>query len=106
MDETLVKLIAAALERGAKLALATIIETKGSTPRKAGTAMVVWPDGRVAGTIGGGCSEAEVKLRALQALDDGRPARVEVRMLNDAAAEEGMVCGGIMQVFVQVIKTG
>lgn len=104
MNEAIVAEICQAVENKEWIALATIIGTKGSTPRKAGASMTIRPDGRVVGTIGGGCSEAEVKLRALQALDDGYPCMLEVRMLNDIAAKEGMVCGGIMEVFIQVIR--
>lgn len=104
MHETIAAEICQAIENKEWIALATIISTKGSTPRKAGTAMTIRRDGKVTGTIGGGCSEAEVRLRALQALDDGYPCIMEVRMLNDIAAMEGMVCGGIMEVFIQVIK--
>ena len=92
------------VQAGEAVALITVVSTKGSTPRKAGATMLVKRDGQVYGTIGGGCSEAEVKMRALQALDDLQSCTMEVRMLNDAAADEGMVCGGIMEVFIQIIK--
>jgi xanthine dehydrogenase accessory factor len=105
MDELILNAICEARQRGEKIALATIIVTKGSTPRKAGAAMLIWPDGRVVGTIGGGCSEAEVKMKALQVLADGLPCIYEVRMLNDIAAQEGMVCGGVMEVFIQIVTT-
>ena len=102
MNEMILSELCKTLSSGETAALATIIETKGSTPRKAGTSMLIRRDGRVFGTIGGGCSEADVRMRALQSFDDGKPCVVEVRMLNDIAAMEGMVCGGIMHVFIQV----
>lgn len=104
MNEAIVSAICQALQNKENIALATIVGTKGSTPRKPGAAMLIWPDGRVMGTIGGGCSEAEVKMRALQVFDEGRPCMLEIRMLNDLAAMEGMVCGGIMEVFIQLIR--
>lgn len=104
MNEALIKAICQAQARKETVALAAVISTKGSTPRKAGAAMIIWPDGRVFGTIGGGCSEAEVRLKALQTLKEEECCLIEVRMLNDIAAQEGMVCGGIMEVFVQIIK--
>lgn len=82
-------------------ALVTIIGTKGSTPRKAGTKMLIGADGRITGTIGGGCAEAEVKLKALQVIGQKAPMYYKVTMLADAAEEEGMVCGGTMDVFIQ-----
>lgn len=103
MNDIIAAEICKALDNSEKIALATIIGTKGSTPRKAGACMTIRPDGRVMGTIGGGCSEAEVKTRALQAFDDGKPCRLEVRMLDEVASMEGMVCGGIMEVFIQII---
>ncbi|MEG6586404.1 XdhC family protein [Dendrosporobacter sp. 1207_IL3150] len=103
MDFDLLTAIGLIKEDEGKAALVTVINTKGSTPRKAGSKMLVYPNGQVVGTIGGGCAEAEVKIKALQAIDDGRSFTYEISMLNDAAAEEGMVCGGIMEVFIQIV---
>lgn len=90
-------------ETGEKAALVTIVSTRGSTPRKAGSKMLILPTGETFGTIGGGCSEGEVRQQALRALDEKRSCLYTVNMLNDAAAEEGMVCGGIMEVFIQIV---
>lgn len=102
MNEVL-KALCAVWEKGERVALVTVINTRGSTPRKAGTKMVVAADGRISGTIGGGCAEAEVKLKALQVLADDRPVLHQVDLLDDSAAAEGMVCGGIMEVFIQPV---
>jgi xanthine dehydrogenase accessory factor len=88
---------------GQKAALVTIVETRGSTPRKAGSKMLILQDGRSIGTIGGGCGEAEVRRQALTALDDNESRLHTVNMLNEVAADEGMVCGGVMEVFIQII---
>ncbi len=90
------------MEEGLPFALLTILSTKGSTPRKAGATMLMERTGRTFGTIGGGCGEAEVKQRALTAMDEQTCCIHRVNMVNDVAAEEGMVCGGIMEVFIQV----
>lgn len=103
MDMKLLEEICEVRRLGSKAALVTIVDTRGSTPRKAGSKMLVYPDGRITGTIGGGCSESEVRLKALQALDEQQSSLYRVSMLNDTAADEGMVCGGIMDVFIQVI---
>jgi len=103
MDVHLLNAICAVRQSQGKAALVTVIHTKGSTPRKAGSKMLVYPDGRIAGTIGGGCAEAEVRLQALRALDENRCFTYHLDLLNDAAAEEGMVCGGIMDVFIQIV---
>jgi len=83
--------------------LITIIQTWGSTPRKVGSKMLIEADGTMVGTIGGGCAEAEVRLQALQALTEHRSCIHKIDMLNSVAADEGMVCGGVMNVFIQVV---
>ena len=103
MDEFMLKRIGEILASGETAALVTIIATRGSTPRKAGTKMLVLPGGAVLGTVGGGCIEADIRRAALQALDIGRSAVYSFSLLDDAAADEGMACGGVMDVFVQII---
>nr|WP_092075005.1 XdhC family protein [Dendrosporobacter quercicolus]NSL50084.1 XdhC family protein [Dendrosporobacter quercicolus DSM 1736]SDN26541.1 predicted sulfurylase small subunit, molybdopterin cytosine dinucleotide biosynthesis [Dendrosporobacter quercicolus] len=103
MEISILEAICRNRQQGLKAALVTIIDTRGSTPRKAGSKMLVQPDGRITGTIGGGCAEAEVRLQALHAIDAGQSFVYQVNMLNDAAADEGMVCGGVMEVFIQVV---
>lgn len=87
-------------------AIATITGVKGSTPRKPGAKMLVLPDGQVFGTIGGGCGEADVRREALNALSLLTSTRYTVNMTNDIAEEEGMVCGGIMDVLIDIISPG
>ena len=65
MREILTELIEA-VEAGRRVAYTALVETRGSTPQKAGAAMLVYEDGSQAGTLGGGCVEAEVKRRALR----------------------------------------
>lgn len=101
MDRQLVEKMCELKARGEDFVLATIISTRGSTPRKAGAAMVVERNGKIWGTIGGGCGEAEVRQKALLAMDDNSNCLCKVNMLNEVAAQEGMVCGGIMEVFIQ-----
>ena len=84
------------------LAVATILHTQGSTPRKAGVSMVVYPDGSIYGTIGGGRAENEIRLSAVAALEKKeKHRRIEVRLDDDAAVKEGMVCGGLMDVWIE-----
>lgn len=68
--------------------------------------MLVTMDGLCYGTIGGGCGEAEVRQQAIHALTTQTSTKHVVSMTNDLAAEEGMVCGGIMEVFIDVIEAG
>lgn len=85
--------------------LATIVMRKGSAPREIGTKMLILPDGRIIGSIGGGCVEAEVanKGRALLTEDDPAPELIHVDMTAEEAKEEGMVCGGVLDVLLEAI---
>src|SRR5581483_1577582 len=74
-------------------------ETRGSTPQKAGAAMLVYPDGTQAGTLGGGCVEAEVKRRALHGLNaTGRPEVLTFCLDDDYGWDDGLICGGRMTI--------
>ena len=84
------------------LAVATILHTAGSTPRKAGTSMVVFPDGSIFGTIGGGRAENEIRLSAIDSMQKKEQhRRIEVKLNDDVAVKEGMVCGGCMDVWIK-----
>nr|WP_282706901.1 XdhC/CoxI family protein [Natroniella acetigena] len=84
------------------LALATIIKTSGSTPRNTGSKMTILPDGRIFGTVGGGCGEAEVRQKALEVINGRLDSFVHnIDLSNELAAEEGMICGGKMEVFIE-----
>ncbi|NLI12749.1 MAG: XdhC family protein [Peptococcaceae bacterium] len=98
--ESLYRAIIAAKE-GTPAALATIVKTKGSTPRKAGARMLIYRDGRILGTIGGGCGESEVRLQALGVIDEQKARLHKVSLTADIAAAEGMACGGTMEVFIE-----
>ena len=104
MTLELLQALARLQAEGRKGVLVTIVATRGSTPQKAGAQMLVMRDGTIIGTIGGGCSEAEVKMQALMAMDDNRTVLYSVNLLDDIAAEEGMVCGGVMDVFLKVVN--
>lgn len=103
MDRLLLEKICELQKQKQTSALVTIIQTKGSTPRKVGTAMLVEKNGKIWGTVGGGCCESEVRQRALLAMDEKRSCVYQVALLNEVAAEEGMACGGIMDFFIQVL---
>jgi xanthine dehydrogenase accessory factor len=89
---------------GAPAALVTVIATEGSTPQKAGAKMLVYPDGRIVGTIGGGCVEAEMTWRARQSIEARKPQVASYDLTPDQAGEDGLVCGGRMQVFIEPIE--
>jgi len=83
-------------------ALITILSSKGSVPRKAGAKMVAYFDGRTIGSIGGGCSEADVISKARELMLHKGFLIEHVDMTGDVAESEGMVCGGVMEVLVEV----
>lgn len=86
-----------------KRAIITVVSKKGSVPRGPGAKMIIWSDGRSLGSIGGGCSEAEVSLAARDLLQAGSGyLTMKVDMTGSVAEDEGMVCGGIMDVLIEV----
>jgi xanthine dehydrogenase accessory factor len=89
---------------GEKAALVTVTSTEGSTPQKAGAKMVVYSDGRIVGTIGGGCVEAEMTWRARQAIEERRSQVASYELTADQAGEDGLICGGRMEVFIEPIE--
>ncbi|WP_245302703.1 XdhC family protein [Symbiobacterium terraclitae] len=90
-----------ALQAGERVALATVVHTRGHCPREVGAKMLIWRDGRIAGSVGGGCGENRIRLAALTALDEGRPVVEQVDLLDDPALDEGAVCGGVMEVLIE-----
>lgn len=97
--------IAKAQEAGKRLAVATIIATSGSTPQQTGAKLLVFEDGRMMGTVGGGCVEADVWAEARAALEQRKPrlCRFTLRDEPDVPPDqEGMICGGEMEVLVEV----
>jgi xanthine dehydrogenase accessory factor len=89
--------------RGLRAALATIIATKGATPRKDSSKMLVYEDGRRSGTIGGGFTEAEVCREALMVLKTGTPRLLSYDLTGVDHEESALVCGGFMQVYVEPV---
>lgn len=83
------------------VAVATIVEVRGSVPREVGTKMIIHPYGQHHGTIGGGCGEGEVIRTALDVIQTGQPQLVEVDLTEPVSMESLGVCGGVMNVFIE-----
>ena len=96
----LYRLIEAANVRGQRVVVATVAHTRGSTPQQRGAKMLFFEDGTAAGTVGGGCIEAEVWAEARDALRSGKSALHHFSLTAEEASEEGMVCGGTMDIFI------
>jgi xanthine dehydrogenase accessory factor len=85
-----------------KTATATVVTTQGSTPREVGAKMVIRISGETTGTIGGGCGEAEAWQAAMDTLEDGRRRMLTLDLTADISLDTEMVCGGVMEVFVDL----
>lgn len=96
----LMRRLQAALQAERPIVYCRLIETRGSTPQKAGALLLVYPDGAQEGTLGGGCVEAEVKRRALAMLAGGRTEIATFALDSDFGWDDGLICGGRMQVLI------
>jgi len=93
-----------ALEDGRELLLCQVVETKGSTPQKAGALMAVDPDGGQVGTLGGGCVENEVKQNAVRQLGQEGVRLQSFVLDHDYAWADGLICGGKMVIATEALK--
>lgn len=95
------------VEKREPFVLATVIRAKGSTPQKPGARLLVRRDGGIVGTLGGGCIEAAVWTDAKRALEERTSPYVQEFALNEElAAQDGLVCGGTMEILVDPIYDG
>ncbi len=88
---------------GQKCALATIVDVRGSIPSYESAKLLVREDGSMTGTIGGGCVEAEVWNAAREVIDTEKPKRLNFNLGQDAAYDNGLICGGQLEVFVEPV---
>jgi xanthine dehydrogenase accessory factor len=100
----LLRYLTDALEQGREPVVCQVVETRGSTPQKAGAMMVVEPEGRQVGTLGGGCVEAEVKQKAMRRFGrDGADLHAFV-LDHDYAWADGLICGGKMVISTEALR--
>src|ERR1700761_1745704 len=88
---------------GQKCALATIVQVNGSIPSYESAKLLVREDGSMIGTIGGGCVEAEVWNAAREVIDTEKPKHLNFSLGQDAAYDNGLICGGQLNVFVEPV---
>jgi len=93
------------LAEGAPIALATVVETWGSAPRPAGGKMALTADGRIAGSVSGGCVENAVVEAGAEVLGSGRARLLHFGVSNDTAWSVGLACGGSIDVFVEPLAS-
>jgi xanthine dehydrogenase accessory factor len=104
MNQEVFAAVATALDRGEPAALVTIVSTTGSTPQRVGAKMLVFGDGRMVGTIGGGCYENDAFWKAREAITERKPRLLHYELSDDFAQETGLVCGGQMDVYIEPIE--
>src|ERR1700676_3773144 len=88
---------------GQKCALATIVQVRGSIPSYESAKLLVREDGSMVGTVGGGCVEAEVWNAAREVMETERPRQMNFSLGQDAAYDNGLICGGQLSVFVEPV---
>ena len=102
VQRDLYQMIGEANTRGERVVVATVAHTRGSTPQRRGAKMLFFENGETAGTVGGVCVEAEVWAEAREAMRSGVSALHHFSLTAEEASEEGMVCGGTMDIFIDV----
>ncbi len=103
MREVLLRLLER-LDAGHEVLLTQVVETRGSTPQKAGALMLVEPDGGQVGTLGGGCVEAEVKQKSIRRLGQPGAERHTFVLDHDYAWADGLICGGRMTILAEALQ--
>lgn len=103
IDEQLLDELAAWRAAGRKVAVATVVSTWGSSPRPAGSMLIVDETGRMQGSVSGGCIEGAVIREAMAIMDGAPPRLLEFGVSNEQAWEVGLACGGRVQVYVEAV---
>ena len=96
--------VAAWREAGVGAALATVVETWGSSPRPTGSQLAVSQDGSFVGSVSGGCIEGAVVLEALEVITSGEPRTLEFGITNEQAWDVGLACGGRLRLFLERVE--
>ncbi len=100
MTQTIYQALAELEASGRPAVLCTVVRSRGSTPRRSTSKMLVYPDGRILGSVGGGQMESRVIAVALEALETGRPRLLEYSMTDPARGDPG-ICGGQVEIYVE-----
>lgn len=91
-------------EAGRKVALATVVSTWGSSPRPTGSHLAVDENGKLVGSVSGGCIEGAVVSEAMEVMESGKPKVLEYGVTNELAWEVGLACGGTIRIFVEKVE--
>ncbi|MFQ5549149.1 MAG: XdhC family protein [Woeseia sp.] len=91
-------------DAGQSVALATVVQTWGSSPRPAGSNLVVAEDGSFEGSVSGGCVEGEVIRAAKEVIGSGRQQLLDFGVTDDEAWQVGLACGGQIQILIEPVE--
>jgi len=103
-DDRLLDEAAAWKRDGRKVAIATVVSTWGSSPRPAGSHLVVDDDGNMAGSVSGGCIEGAVIKEAMEIMEGAPPRVMEFGVSNEQAWDVGLACGGNVKVYIEALS--
>lgn len=103
-DENLLELARDWKQAGKKVALATVVSTWGSSPRPAGSQLVVDETGAMMGSVSGGCIEGAVVREAMDVMKGAPPKLLDFGVTNEQAWEVGLACGGKVEVWVEAVE--
>jgi xanthine dehydrogenase accessory factor len=105
MENLFEEIVRRCCDAAERAVLCTVVATRGSTPQEKGAKMLVLADGKTLGTLGGGCVEAEVRKRALELLSENCSRLLEFQLDHDFGWDDGLICGGVMEIFAEVIDS-
>ena len=92
------------LEKGHKVALATVLKTWGSAPRRPGSQLAIRDDGHMVGSVSGGCVEGDVVANAMDLIENPRIKILDYGITNNTAWEVGLACGGDIKIRLEVLE--
>ena len=93
------------LNNGHKVAIATVVKTWGSAPRKAGSQLAIRDDGMMVGSVSGGCVEGDVVSNAMEIINTPTVKLLQYGITNDKAGEVGLACGGDIKIRIESLKS-
>jgi len=103
VDEQMIETAVEWLAQGRRAALATVVQTWGSSPRGTGSQLLVDSEGNFVGSVSGGCVESAVISEALEVIEDARPRLLEFGVSDETAWEVGLACGGKVKIYVEPV---